>query len=314
MLNKKDKQILKSLDRNSRQSIAQIAKKSHINKETVNYTIKKLEKEGIIQGYFSLVNYFKLGANIFKLLVRYKNIGEKGELKMTDWLVKRKETIWVGKTEGQWDMIITIKENAVENIYKFLEDFNEHFSKNIQDKQLLISYELNWLNEKHLYENTKEYYKMTTNQFDKKEKTDKIDNIIIKELEENARTPLIEISKKTKLTAEAVAKRIKNLFKKRIIVRNKVRLNFEKLDKGYHHLFISLKDFSKIKEITDYYENSNKCTFFMLYHGHYDLHLELISESQKDFREIITDFREKFGNIIADYQQLTILKEFKLLQ
>ena len=60
MLSKKDKQVLKELDINSRQSISQIAKKTHINKETVNYTIKKLEKDEIIQGYFSLVNYFKL--------------------------------------------------------------------------------------------------------------------------------------------------------------------------------------------------------------------------------------------------------------
>lgn len=312
MLGKKDKQILKELDLDSRQSLKQLAKKTHINKETVNYTIKKLEKQGIIQGYFSVIDYFKLGLNIFKILIRYQNLGKKGEEKMINWLTKKNETIWVGKTEGAWDLIISLRHTNVEKIYQFIEEFNNNFSKNIQDKQLLINYELTWLNEKNLYENKKEYYKTTFSQFTNKPKVDKIDSLIIKELEENARVQLIEIAKKTNLTAEAVAKRIKKLYKKNIVVRNKVRLSFEKLDLGYHHLFVSLKDFSKIKEITDYYEQSDKCTFYMLYQGHYDLHLELISTSQKDFREIITDFREKFGDLISDYQQLTILKEFKL--
>ncbi len=313
MLTKKDIQILRELDINSRQSISQIAKKTHINKETVNYHIQKLEKENIIQGYFSLINYFKLKSNVFKLLLRYKNIGEKGESKIVSWLTKKSEVIWVGKTEGQWDLIITIRNQNIENIYKILEEFNSIFSKNIQKKQILISYEFNWLSEKNLYNNKQQYYNTLFTQFDKKETIDKIDEIIVKELEKNSRIPLVNIAEKTKLTAEATAKRIKNLVKKKIIPRNKVRLNFEKLDFGYHHLFISLKDFSKIKEITDYYEQSEKCTFFMKYHGHYDLHLELISNSQKDFREIITEFRAKFGDLISDYSQLTIIKEFKLL-
>jgi len=311
MLSKKDKQILKHLDINSRQSIAQISKKSHINKETVNYTIKKLENQGIIQGYFSLINYFKLDSHIFKLLVKYY-IGGKDEKKIIDWLKKRDEVIWIGKTEGKWDLIISIREKSLEKIYDFLKQFNRLFSKSLQEKQLLICYEMEWLSEKHLYPNKKERYKVIFNKEDKKEQIDKKDELIVYELEHNSKIPTINIASKIKLTAEAIAKRINNLIKKRIIAHFKLRVNLEKLEKGYHHIFISLKDFSKIQEITSYYENSESCTFIMKYFGNYDLHVELVSNSQNEFRTLITEFREKFGNLISEYQQLTILEEHKL--
>jgi Lrp/AsnC family transcriptional regulator, leucine-responsive regulatory protein len=312
MLNKKETQILKELDKNSRQSNSQIAKKVGMNKETVNYTIRKLEDQNIIRGYFSLVNYFKLGSNIFKLLIRFKDIGEKGEKKIIDWLIKKESVIWVGVIDGKWDIIIALRNNNLEKIYGILEDFNNLFSKNIQEKQLLIAYEMEWLNEKYLYLDKRENYNVNLNQRDKKETLDKIDLKIIYELELNARASLIKISSKIKLTAESIAKRIKNLVKKKIIAGFKIRLNAEKLGNKYAHLFVSLRDFSKIDEITAYYENLENCVFIMKYHGNYDLHLELIANSNKDFRKIISDFREKFGNSVSDYHLLTILEEFKL--
>jgi Lrp/AsnC family leucine-responsive transcriptional regulator len=312
MISKKAAQIMRELDKNSRQSNAQIARKVGLKKETVNYIIKKLEKQGIIKGYFSLINYFKLDSKLFKLLIRYQNIGEKGESKIISWLENKKEVVWIGKTDGRWDLIITLRDFYIDKLYQFLEDFNEKFSRNIKEKQLLISYELEWLNEKYLYNNTKENYKIILNKQDKREKIDKIDEKIISILEHNARTPIISISSKINLTAQAIAKRIKNLVKKKMIAGFKLRTNLGKLEKGYHHIFISLKDFSKIKEIVDFYENSRDCVFIMKYHGIYDLHIEVVSDSQKEFRRFITEFRERFGNLASDYEHLTILEESKL--
>jgi len=193
-----------------------------------------------------------------------------------------------------------------------LEKFNRSFSKNIKEKQLLIPYELIWMNEKYFSEDKKDNYIIRMKKTDQKEIIDKIDKKIINIIETNSRTSLIELSSKIKLTAQAISKRIKNLTRKKIISGFKLRTNHEKLEKGYHHIFISLKDFSKIDEIISYYEESKHCVFIMKYHGNYDFHMELISESQNDFRETIKDFREKFGDIISDYQHLTILEELKL--
>jgi DNA-binding Lrp family transcriptional regulator len=309
MLGEKDKQILRELDLDSRQSITQIAKKARVSKETANYTIKKLEKEGLIDSYFSLVDYFKLGSNIFKLLIRYKDLGEKGEARMIKWLKNKNEVAWVGKTEGNWDLIITVIEEDVEKIYELLREFNKTFSIHIREKQLLISYEISWMNEKYLYGDSSKHYKISFGFDSDKVKVDMVDRKILSILEGNAREALVEIAGKVGLTAEGVANRIRNLIKKDLIGGFKLRTNLAKLGKGYHHIFISLNDFSKLDDVCSYYESSRNCVFLMKYHGSYDLHLEMVSGSEQEFREIIIELREKFGSSISDYQQLTVLQE-----
>ena len=213
MLSNKDIRLLRELDVNSRRSLSSVAENLRMSKENVNYAIKKLEKSKIISGYFSMVNYFKLGFKIFKLLVSFKDLGEKGEAKIIEWLGRREEVVWMGKVTGKWDIIISIREKDIEKIYSFLEDFNKTFSIHVKERQLLSSYEIEWLNEKYLYEDKSKSYQAKFNQKDDKIKLDEKDEKIVGFLEHNARIPLIEISSKVKLTAEAVSKRIQNLVK-----------------------------------------------------------------------------------------------------
>jgi Lrp/AsnC family transcriptional regulator for asnA, asnC and gidA len=233
-------------------------------------------------------------------------------LELINWLLKKEEVVWVGKVEGRWDLIITLRCEEIEELYALLENFNNKFGKNIKEKQLLLSYELIWFNEKYLFNDTKNYYSITLRQKDGRSDIDETDKKIISILEHNSRTQTIDIAKEVKLTAQAVAKRIKILLEKGVIAGFKLRNNLAALDKGYHHIFISLRDFSKIENIVSYYKMSKGCVFIMKYHGSYDLHLELVSDSQNDFRSIIKDFRERFGDYVSDYSQLTILEESKL--
>ena len=59
-----DRQILNILLENARSTHRDIAKKVGCSLGTVNTRIKKLEKEGIIQGYSVHVDYERLGYNI----------------------------------------------------------------------------------------------------------------------------------------------------------------------------------------------------------------------------------------------------------
>jgi len=62
----KDRKILYELDLNSRQSFQKIGKKVRLSKESVFYRIKKLEEEGIIQRYSTMVDVGKLGYTNFR--------------------------------------------------------------------------------------------------------------------------------------------------------------------------------------------------------------------------------------------------------
>jgi DNA-binding Lrp family transcriptional regulator len=59
-LDLKDCRILNEIEFNARSTISSVAKKVKLSKEVVNYRIKRLEKNKIIDGYRTLFNIFEL--------------------------------------------------------------------------------------------------------------------------------------------------------------------------------------------------------------------------------------------------------------
>ena len=75
----KDRKILYELDINARQSFSEISKKVRLSKEVVNYRIKRLEKLGIVKGYYALINISRLGYMCNRFLIKLKNATPKKE-------------------------------------------------------------------------------------------------------------------------------------------------------------------------------------------------------------------------------------------
>ena len=63
----KDRKILYELDFDSRQSYRSIGKKVGLSKDIVASRVKKLEEDGIIKKYYTVIDYSKLGYEYFKV-------------------------------------------------------------------------------------------------------------------------------------------------------------------------------------------------------------------------------------------------------
>lgn len=73
MLDESDIKILRILQENCRISLESLGKKLGMPKSTVHYRIRRLEKEGIIEGYYAKVNFEKIGRSFLTItLVRAK--------------------------------------------------------------------------------------------------------------------------------------------------------------------------------------------------------------------------------------------------
>ena len=65
----KDRKILYELDLDARQSLTQIGKKVGLKKDVVSYRINRLQEEGVIQNYWTAIDTFKLGYNVFRIYI-----------------------------------------------------------------------------------------------------------------------------------------------------------------------------------------------------------------------------------------------------
>ena len=68
-LDLKDRKILYELDLNCRQSNTQIGKKVGLKKDVVNYRINNMGKEGVIKNFWTAINTFKLGYDVFRVYI-----------------------------------------------------------------------------------------------------------------------------------------------------------------------------------------------------------------------------------------------------
>jgi len=81
----KDRKILYELDLNCRQSNAQIGKKVGLKRDIVAYRIKKLEESGVIKNFWTAINTFRLGYNVFRIYIslQFVDSNKKNEINKT---------------------------------------------------------------------------------------------------------------------------------------------------------------------------------------------------------------------------------------
>ncbi len=70
----KDRKILYELDLDCRQSNTQIGKKVGLKKDVVSYRIKRMQDEGIITNFWTAINTFKLGYQVYRIYINFQYV------------------------------------------------------------------------------------------------------------------------------------------------------------------------------------------------------------------------------------------------
>ncbi len=89
----KDRKILYYLDLNCRQSNAQIGKKVGLSKQVVDYRIKRMEEEGIITGYWTLIDSYRFGYEVYRYYLILQNASSEIKEQMISHIVNYKNRI-----------------------------------------------------------------------------------------------------------------------------------------------------------------------------------------------------------------------------
>ena len=69
-LTKADKTILSLIEYNPTITEKKLAEKCHLSKDSVRYRLRRLEREDVIKGYSSILDYKKLGYDSYKLYLK----------------------------------------------------------------------------------------------------------------------------------------------------------------------------------------------------------------------------------------------------
>jgi len=141
-LDSKDKKIIKELQENCRQSIAEIAKKTRLPRDVVVYRIKKLEQEGVIRQHHTMLDHSKLGYPLYVyVLFSLYNINLENEKKFVNFLIGHRQIIYVAKNSGKYDFTIGVCAKDYKQFDDIIREIRQRFANAIKDIESLPTVE-----------------------------------------------------------------------------------------------------------------------------------------------------------------------------
>lgn len=302
MVNKLDERILAELDNDSRQSNSRIAKKLGVNKNVINYRIIKLENEGIIKGYYTIIDSYRLGYQGYRMYLKFQYTDPEKEKEIMEYFVKQKNTWWIAYLKGNWDMAILMwvksQKELVESINKFMDKYRDFIENHIVIVYYGIGHYRLPFAKKYLKDSAKfEYIRA-----DDPVEVDEVDITLLGLLSSNARTPFVEIAKKIGMTPAAIGYRLNELMKKKLILGFRPIFDIRKLGYSQYKLDINIKDTSIIEKLNKFAKEHDNIFYLDQTLGYADVELEIYVENQKQFFDIIRDIRARFSGSIKDHR------------
>lgn len=130
----KDQKIIKILKENSRASIREISKATGIRPSTVHQRIKKMQQEGVIEGFTVRLNDDKIGEGFCVFML----ISGTPERYLDQKIVKNHHIKGIYGITGEYDLLIKMKFKDMNEFNGFLLDFREKYSPHISKTLTMV--------------------------------------------------------------------------------------------------------------------------------------------------------------------------------
>ncbi len=293
-----DKRILFELEKNARIPDVKLARIVGKSKDTVRYRIKKLEQEGIIQGWKTWIDLSKLGYRTATLYFNLVNLPEKRR-RLIEEIKKDPKSYWIGVAEGAWNIGVTyfiksnkelfdIKNNLLSRYHDLIVDvrITSLVSVSVHEKTFLVKGESSLLT---FTENVEEL------------EIDNISKKLLQALYFNSRANIATLADKLKTTIDIIRNRMRKLEGQKIIIRYTIAIDYQKIGYEFYKAFVYLKEFDEksIDLMLTYSENSDRIINIVKQLAPWDIEFIIFAKGFSDYNAVMGDFTEKFRNFIG---------------
>ena len=206
-LDLKDRKILYQLDLNCRQSNAQIGKKVGLSKQVVDYRIKRMEKEGIINRYCTEINTLKLGYDVYRIYINFQDVSPNTKEDIIKYFASWSNAWAVISSKGPIDLNVMVWVNNSNKFHQLwndtLEKYGAFFTKHtISVLTSGVAFKKSFLLSDEYNQDNREYFVL--NNVGKNIELDNLDYQLLNEIAMNARAPITELGKKLKCSLQTI--------------------------------------------------------------------------------------------------------------
>jgi DNA-binding Lrp family transcriptional regulator len=312
-LDLKDRKILYQLDLNARQSNTKIAKKVGLSKDVINYRIKKLQEEGFIKVFYSIIDFYKLGYFSVRVYIKLQSCSLQKEKEILEFLIKNNKVFYVMKIDGNFDIALGTYVKSIYDFEEFYLSFKKNFKEFIGKEQISIFTKAYHFHRSYILDKKQDDsdYNLIGSSYNA-EKVDKLDVEILKLIANNSRISIVEISEKLKQPIMTISFRIKQLEKKKITQSYRFIFDFSKINYEYYKVDLTLNNLSRLKELISFCHSHPNILYVDQTIGGSDFEFDLEVKNKQEFLRIMDELKQKFPEI-REWSYFTAREYKKLL-
>lgn len=308
-----DLELIQEVENDARQPLSQIAKKLKTSQQVISYRLSSLEKRKIIGGYYTFINLVKLGYTNYRTMIRLNNLDREKHQKIIDYLMKHNNVLWIVDCSGRADMIVNFMAKNIIDYSRILGDFRKKFPEQIQNYDVLTTVEIIYFGRDYF---TKVRREIKEHAFFGKSETLDLDETaskILSLISENARISSVEIADKLKISPNTVILRLKELKKSGVIQGFKPLIHLENTPYASYKALIKFQNITekREKEIIAYLKSNLNVVGAIKLVGSWDFEVEFEVQTKDEMLELTRDIRDKFKDIINEFEVLSLFHEYR---
>jgi DNA-binding Lrp family transcriptional regulator len=308
-----DKRLLFELDRNARQSYPQLARRLGASKDVVRYRMRRLEKEGVINGYYALIDFSKVGYSLIRVYLRLQQMVPEQEEQLISDLVRNKNTLQVYKTDGPWDIAMGILARSFEEFYALWEQFELKYRKNVLERSIAILFKYVHYHRNYLVERQRRDFASYSTGNSRKEEFEAKDILLLKSLATDAKMPAVKLAEKLGVPVSTAIYKTRQLEKRGVILGYKAKIDFDKLGYEYYKVDLYLDDIAKRKAIQGFIRLRPELVYEDITIGGSDVEFDVEVKSYDDLYSLLTELRKAFPGTIRYYTFYKAKKIYKYI-
>jgi DNA-binding Lrp family transcriptional regulator len=310
-LDVKDIRILYELICDGRQSISKIAKKVKLSKQGVKYKMERLTKSGVIEGYFSVVDVYKLGFMFNRVFFRFQTLTPEKLKEINDFVAKNNKVSLITNYFGAWDSAFIVCSKNIFEFNAFLREFYDAFEPYIRDEMYSMITDIYMFS--HSYSEDKYlgaemvHIGGSLGNAD----ADEFDNKILNLLANNGRIPIYEMARKLNVSDKKIVYRMKKLIEQKIILGFKAVLNNDVLELEQYKVFLSLKKINeqREKDLINFCKHNKKIISLTKVLGTRAMEIDMIVSNKRETWDIIKQLEFEFKDIISNTLTTVVVSE-----
>ncbi len=313
LLDERDRKILVELDKNSRQTDSEIAKKLGISKQVTNYRIQKIVENRIISNFYTIIDVGSLGLNSYYVFLQLEKIDKNEEKELLEKINSLDYVGWLVSGTGRWDAVALIYADSISTFDKLLSEIINLCGDHLHEYNFTTLISAEHISYKFLAEMGNLHSAKQTEKM-KEVNLDEIDKKILGAIVQNARLSIMGISHLIKAPPHVVNYHLKRLIKLKIIEGFRPKIDVNKLGYQWHLLLIQIRNATEArkKEFVHFCKQHKKVYYVTNTVGLYNLMLDIHVSGVEEFKEVLLELKSKFSDVIRLYESMIIFEEYKI--